>query len=216
MLSKRPRPGLALRFGPVAALCVVMLLAAFAASGALAGGGNSGNAKKCQKNGWQTLITSTGATFTSQEQCVSYAARGGVLYPLSAAPCLNGGWQTPAQRDDGTGFSSQADCTAYTSAGGVVYKPSLVAVPSQVVENQNIAVIASGFHPNSTGSLAIQVLPVVGPPSVLVAVTDATGGFTASSVFITGACALGDTGAQYTYTDGSGVHASGNVTLLCP
>jgi hypothetical protein len=57
-----------------------------------------GNAKKCQKNGWQTLVTSTGQTFANEEACTSYGARGGVLYPLPQAPCLNGGWQALAQR----------------------------------------------------------------------------------------------------------------------
>jgi hypothetical protein len=209
-----PRRGL--RLCALAALSAGLLLASFAASGtALAGGGNSANAKKCQKNGWQTLVTSTGATFASEEGCTSYGAQGGVLYPLSAAPCLNGGWQAPAQRSDGTPFSSQSDCTTYTSTGGIVYKPSLTAVPAEVVEEQNIAVIASGFHPSSTGALTIVVLPSLAT-SILTAVTDGTGGFTASDVFTSGACALGDTGAQFTYIDGSGVHASASATLDCP
>ena len=42
-------------------------------------GGNSANAKLCQKNGWQTQYTSTGQSFTSQDACVSYAAKGGTL-----------------------------------------------------------------------------------------------------------------------------------------
>lgn len=44
------------------------------------GGGNSPNAKACQKNGWQSLVTSTGASFSSEEECVAYAAMGGTLY----------------------------------------------------------------------------------------------------------------------------------------
>ena len=44
------------------------------------GGGNSLNAKSCQKNGWQGLVTSSGAPFTGQDACVSYAAKGGVLF----------------------------------------------------------------------------------------------------------------------------------------
>ena len=127
----------------VAALFAFLALAALAAGGtALAG--NSTNAKKCQKNGWQTLVTSSGKSFSSEEECTSYAAQGGTLLPASQAPCLNGGWQAPAQRSDGSPFSSQADCIAYTSGNGVVYKPSLVADPSHVGEEQNIAVIASG------------------------------------------------------------------------
>ena len=201
------------RLFALAALSTGLLLAA--GGTAFAGGGNSAYAKKCQKNGWQTLVTSSGASFASEEECTSYAAQGGVLYSLSSAPCLNGGWLAPAQRSDGSPFSSQADCIAYTSGAGVVYKPSLTAVPSHVVEDQNIAVTAAGFHPNSTGAWTIVVLPSL-VTSVLTALTDGAGGFTGSDVFTTGACALGDTGAQFTYVDGSGVHASTSATLDCP
>jgi hypothetical protein len=180
----------------------------------VAGGGNSQGAKECQQGGWQSLVTSTGSAFSSQEACVSYAATGGALYPRSEAPCLNDGWQSPAQRDNGTAFRSEADCIAYASAGGHVYKPSLLAVPGFVTEEENVALIASGFHPNSAGQLAIAPQPSKTPYS-LFAVTDATGGLTGSSVFTAGACALGLTGADYSYTDGSGVHASASATLLC-
>src|SRR5262249_26774680 len=149
--------------------------------------------KLCQKGGWQSLVTSTGSTFASEEQCVAYAATGGALYPRSAAPCLNGGWESPAQRGDGTPFRSQTDCIAYASRGGHVYKPSLLAEPKFVVEEQNIAVIASGFHLNSSGQLKVVVLPSSSSFSLL-AVTDASGGFTGSDVFTSGACSLGDTG----------------------
>jgi len=200
-------------FMKIVALLAGLLLAALAAGGT-AVAGNSTAAKKCQKNGWQSLVTSGGTSFASEEACTSYAAQGGVLYPASQAPCLNGGWQAPAQRSDGSSFSSQSDCLAYTSANGVVYKPKLVADPSHVGEEQNIAVIASGFHPNSTGAWTIVTLPTM-TPSTLMAVTDANGGFTGSSVFTFGACALGLTGDQYTYVDGSGVHASTSASLDC-
>jgi len=200
----------------VAALVAGLALVAFAASGtALASGGNSVNAKQCQKNGWQSLVTSGGTSFASEEACTSYAARGGTLLPASQAPCLNGGWQDPAQRSDGSPFSSQADCVAYTSASGVVYKPSLIADPSHAGEEQNIAVIASGFHPNSSGGLKIVSLPTMASIT-LFAVTHANGDFTASSVFTAGACASGTTGAQYEYVDVFGVHASTSATLDCP
>jgi large repetitive protein len=45
-----------------------------------AAAGNSMNAKSCQKNGWQGLVTSTGAPFAAETACTSYAAKGGVLY----------------------------------------------------------------------------------------------------------------------------------------
>ena len=197
----------------ITALVAGLALAAVAASGtALAG--NSTAAKQCQKNGWQSLVTSGGTSFASEEACTSYAAQGGVLLPASQAPCLNGGWQAPAQRSDGSPFSSQADCLAYTSASGVVYKPKLTA-NSPVHMEENVAVVASGFHPNSTGALTIVTFPMM-DTSTLVAVTNAQGGFTGSSVFTNVACGLGTTGAQYTYVDGSGVHASASVSLICP
>jgi hypothetical protein len=145
---------------------------------------------------------------------VSGTALAGGGNSQAAKQCQQGGWQSPAQRDNGTAFRSQADCIAYASAGGHVYKPSLLAVPGFVTEEENVALIASGFHPNSAGRLAIAPQPSKTPYS-LYAVTDATGGLTGSSVFTAGACALGLTGADYSYTDGSGVHASASATLLC-
>ena len=65
----------------VAALLTTVL--GVGASTALAGGGNSGNAKACQKNGWQQLQMSTGSAFASQDECVSYGARGGTLFAPS-------------------------------------------------------------------------------------------------------------------------------------
>src|SRR2546426_6350791 len=41
--------------------------------------GNSANAKACQKGGWQVLHTSTGEPFTSEEECTSYGAHGGII-----------------------------------------------------------------------------------------------------------------------------------------
>jgi hypothetical protein len=49
------------------------------------GPGNSPSAQSCYKGGWQDLATSTGATFASQDACVAYAARGGVLAPKATA-----------------------------------------------------------------------------------------------------------------------------------
>ena len=42
-------------------------------------GGNSANAKLCQKNGWMNLLRSDGTGFTNQDDCVSYGAQGGTL-----------------------------------------------------------------------------------------------------------------------------------------
>jgi hypothetical protein len=42
-------------------------------------GGNSANAKLCQKGGWKTFVRADQTPFKNQGACVSYAAKGGVL-----------------------------------------------------------------------------------------------------------------------------------------
>lgn len=72
---------------------LILLIATFAAAllaapahAAPHGGANNTNAKLCQKGGWQSLYTSTGASFASQDACSSYAAQGGQL--LTAPPTV--------------------------------------------------------------------------------------------------------------------------------
>jgi hypothetical protein len=167
-------PWLGRRFSMLAALSAGLLLACFVVSGpALARGGNSASAKLCQKGGWATLQSSTGGTFTSEDECVSYGAKGGELF-----------------------------------------KPSLVAVPTEVVEGQGIDLTASGFHPSTSATLDIVLFG--GGSITLGATTDATGARSFTSVFTSGACANGITGAEFTFTDSFGVHASTVVTLDCP
>jgi len=59
-------------------LCVALALSVAVAT-ATAGGGNSANAKLCQKRGWQVWVRTDGSAFKNQGDCVSYAARGGIL-----------------------------------------------------------------------------------------------------------------------------------------
>ena len=80
------------------AVALAVAVAAIAAGPASAkGGGNSANAKLCQKGGWQSLFTSTGGTFASQDECVSYGAQGGTI--LTAPPNL---WQAGCEANGGT------------------------------------------------------------------------------------------------------------------
>ena len=58
------------------ACCVTLALTVGVAT---ATGGNSPNAKLCQKNGWKTLFRSDGSSFANQDECVSYAAKGATL-----------------------------------------------------------------------------------------------------------------------------------------
>ena len=72
--------GAVTRCGLLAAVVsIAMLVLAVAPAGA---GGNSANAKLCQKGGWQTLYSTTGG-FASEKACVSYAASGGILSTFS-------------------------------------------------------------------------------------------------------------------------------------
>jgi hypothetical protein len=57
---------------------------------AQAGGGNSVYAKLCQKNGWQTLESSSGGTFANQSACVAYSANGGTLFAPQLTATDNG------------------------------------------------------------------------------------------------------------------------------
>lgn len=69
-------------------LCLAMtagLLAALAITAtAAAGGGNSGNAKVCQKGGWASRNLQDGSglplTFASQDECVEYGTRNGPIF----------------------------------------------------------------------------------------------------------------------------------------
>jgi hypothetical protein len=42
-------------------------------------GGNSANAKACQKGGWMSMVGADGTTFANQGACVSYGAQGGTF-----------------------------------------------------------------------------------------------------------------------------------------
>jgi hypothetical protein len=65
----------------ISALFVAAATAAIMVPLAFAGGGNSDNAKLCQKGGWQNLARTDGSGFNNQDECVSYGAHGGVYKP---------------------------------------------------------------------------------------------------------------------------------------
>jgi hypothetical protein len=125
----------------VATLTFSMLALLISTSVALAaGGGNSLNAKACQKGGWETLVTTTGASFASEEACVSYAAKGGILKraqtvnftSTNPSPVLVGASYTPtATASSGltaaitldaasTGCSLASGVVSFTAAGTCV------------------------------------------------------------------------------------------------
>jgi hypothetical protein len=68
----------------LAILATLLGVCTVATAPAGAGGGNSPNAKLCQKDGWRTAQTDNGSGFASNDECTSIAASGGVLF----APAL--------------------------------------------------------------------------------------------------------------------------------
>ena len=131
----------------------------------------------------------------------------------TAKLCQKGGWQT-AQSGVGGSFLSEDDCVAYGAQSGMVFRPSLVASPVTVVEDQGIDLNGSGFHPSTP--IEVSIVVAGGGSIVMPGVTNASGGVVFTSVFTKGACANGITGAEYTVTDSFGLHASATVELACP
>ena len=121
---------LALRAATLTALTVA--LSGAAAEGAQAtpagpGPGNSANVHQCQRDGWRSLVTSSGQPFTSQADCISHAANGGVLAPLPTAslvlnfgPCFGFGQPDCLQASaTGSGLQAGAEvriCNVYQCA----------------------------------------------------------------------------------------------------
>lgn len=69
---------------PLLVLCAALALTV-GVSTATAGGGNSDNAKLCQKGGWQDWVRADLSPFLNTGGCVSYAAQGGTLTAKSTA-----------------------------------------------------------------------------------------------------------------------------------
>jgi len=67
-------------------LIVAAVSAAILVPLAVAGGGNSANAKLCQQGGWQSLARQDSTGFSNQDECVSYAAHGGLLKSKPTGP----------------------------------------------------------------------------------------------------------------------------------
>jgi len=162
-------------------LSAALLVACFVVSGVALAGGNSANAKICQKGGW-------------------------------ASPNLQD------ESGNALAFGSQDECVAFGAKNGPLFDPALAGDPQHVVENEESFFVASGFHPSSTGTLTVHLLGGSGGSLSLTAVTTASGGLPAGvgTVFTTGACLLGISGAEVTLVDGSGVHASTTIFLDCP
>ena len=102
----------------VAAVACIALLTVSATQAAKGPGGNSLNAKSCQKGGWQSLYTRTGVSFASEQACTSYAAQKGTqLINQAALACLSDGWKSRGPTSS-TAFASEQECVDFVLAGG--------------------------------------------------------------------------------------------------
>lgn len=107
------------------ALGVIVALTAVVAGGAQAAKpGNSQNAKACQKGGWQNLVRSTDYSgFSSEEECTSYAAKGGTLVnprALCKQQLAAAGLSEPANANFILGTPGDDDFAGQTTGGNDV------------------------------------------------------------------------------------------------
>jgi hypothetical protein len=80
----------------IAGVLALAVGAIAAAPAGAAAGGNSANAKLCQKDGWKTLYRGDGSTFANQGDCVSHGARGNAILPEPNA------WKAACEQDGAT------------------------------------------------------------------------------------------------------------------
>jgi hypothetical protein len=132
-----------------------------------------------------------------------------------AGACKDGGWVT-AQTNTGASFRSEFSCVVYVRSGGTVWHPSFTFQPSTVGLNQDAWMHVTGFHPNDTGTLT-QV--IIGGPnagssfSFLNVPLNSMGNMAVISTVFTNCD--GTLGANWTFTDSHGLHASANVYVSC-
>jgi hypothetical protein len=126
-----------------------LVLALVFGSSALGGGGNSANAKMCKKNGWVGLVRADGSEFENQAACVSYGAKGGVIYPISAKPCLVDGGYTYKATSQGDPFATVDACIAYLSGSEPLVACTIIGTNGDdTFASVPIGAVACGFGGN--------------------------------------------------------------------
>jgi hypothetical protein len=71
-------------------------------------GGNSANARLCQKGGWIDLVGSDGTTFANQDACVAFGAHGGTLKPKTKSQIDCEGFGGTYSTDPATDHAGQS------------------------------------------------------------------------------------------------------------
>ena len=103
----------------IAFIAVVVVVAIGVETASAADRGNSANAKLCQKDGWGTLVRSDGSSFANQDECVSYAAKGGTLQPKPTCNAGSDNFSDVGEGSQPTTFAGGTIDTAYGTFGGI-------------------------------------------------------------------------------------------------
>jgi hypothetical protein len=142
---------------------------AFATAAGAAPGGNSANAKACQKGGWQNLVRADQTPFANQGECVSYGAQGGPLTVPVVLPDLvadvscsvlaaNSYSCTLAVRNDGDAAASSGWRFNYSASeplGGESSGSELY--PNELAPGASAVLIAVGANGSSLYPLTIDL-----------------------------------------------------------
>ncbi len=140
-------------FRATVALAAGLALAVLLPGAALAGGGNSAAAHRCQMGGWQTLEDASGNPFPDQSTCVSYAAGGGSLYQPTFTVVTHVGTGTVNGRTccffrydlSGTGFHANSAMTLHWVYSTVPYSDNEYTFPANFSTNSSGAFSSSGY-----------------------------------------------------------------------
>jgi hypothetical protein len=81
------------------------------------GGGNSSAAHACQQRGYMNFVRGDGSTFDNTGDCVSYAAKGGALVPVSLSASFV---PDPSREVDGVEFEDLTVTGSGLEPGGTV------------------------------------------------------------------------------------------------
>ena len=112
---------------------VVLSLAVAASLGVTsataANGGNSANAKLCQKGGWMNVQGSDATQFGNQGECVSFGAHGGTIVPKPTCTAGSDNFSDDAEFSQPTTFAGGTIDTSYGVDGGVYF--DLTSFPGQ-------------------------------------------------------------------------------------
>jgi hypothetical protein len=158
----------------LAALAITLVVA----SGALAaGGGNSANAKLCQKGGWQTLMDSSARAFSDEDACVAYGGHGGAVYALArlhVEPCGSQPFDGLCVHTSGFGLAPTTFATTPLLKNGVAVTTEFLVVPGSgtvdgspfahfefpCVDGNVYSATASGVSADSLSKPAVPGIPV--------------------------------------------------------